>query len=73
MFTANVGSVDQVVRLVVGLILAVLPYVYDHEIWASPYVSYGMTVVGIILIVTAVNRFCPAYRLIGANTCRRIS
>ena len=67
---ANVGPVDSIIRLIVGLALIVLPYVTTHELWANQYVLYGMTAVGVILVLTALARFCPLYRLIGVSTCK---
>ena len=67
---ANVGSADQVIRLILGIALTVLPHVYQHELWANPNVMYAMTAVGIVLILTGLVRFCPLYRLIGASTCK---
>lgn len=68
--SANVGSVDRAIRIIVGVILIALPFVMaDVEVWANPVFKYGAFVVGGILILTALVRFCPAYMLIGANTC----
>lgn len=66
---ANVGSIDRIVRAVVGLVLIALPFTTKFEIWANPVFGWGVPAVGLVLALTAVFRFCPAYRLLGLNTC----
>ncbi len=69
---ANVGTVDRILRLIVGAILIALPFVMPQlDLWANAYLKYGALVVGAVLVFTALVRFCPAYVLIGANTCGR--
>ncbi|MCH9808511.1 MAG: DUF2892 domain-containing protein [Alphaproteobacteria bacterium] len=65
---ANVGSVDRMLRLIAGVILVVLPFVMAI---GSPLALYGLPAVGAVLIFTALVRFCPAYTLLGLNTCGR--
>lgn len=68
--SANVGTVDRIFRLILGAILIALPFAMPHlEYWANPLFYYGALVVGAVMILTALVRFCPAYVLIGANTC----
>ena len=68
--TANVGSADRLIRIIVGLILVVLPFVTSFGLWANPIAAFGAPIVGAVLIVTALVRFCPLYRLFGMRTCR---
>lgn len=58
--TANVGTIDRYVRIVVGLALLVLVFV-------GPKTPWGL--LGLIPLVTGLARFCPAYRAAGLNTC----
>lgn len=68
--SANVGTADRIFRFVVGAILIALPIVMpDLGIWANPVIYYGAIVIGAVMILTGLVRFCPAYLLIGANTC----
>lgn len=60
----NIGSVDQVVRIVIGAALISLVF------W-GPQTNWGW--VGLIPLVTAFVSFCPLYRLMGVSTCRRRS
>ena len=59
--TANVGSLDRLLRIVVGLGLISLVFVGPHTPWGW---------IGLGLIASAVTRFCPAYTLLGIKTCR---
>jgi len=59
---ANVGGFDRVLRIVAGL--AVLPLFFILQGNAR---YWGL--VGLVLLVTGVFRFCPAYTLIGVSTC----
>lgn len=66
----NVGSADRFIRIVLGLILVLLPYVTNLALWSNPVASIGLPIVGVVLVVTALFRFCPLYRLIGVRTCK---
>lgn len=68
--SANVGSVDRLIRIVVGIVLIAAPYVFTSELWANSLVRWAIPAVGAILILTALFRFCPLYRVIGASTCK---
>jgi membrane protein implicated in regulation of membrane protease activity len=56
----NVGGIDRVLRLIVGIVLIALDFV-------GPQTPWGW--IGIIPLATAIFGYCPAYRLIGLNTC----
>lgn len=64
---ANVGTLDRVLRIVIGIVLAVL---YFNGTVAG---GLGITllIVGIVLILTALFRWCPIWKAFGVNTCRR--
>ena len=62
MFTTNVGSVDRVFRIVLGLVLIALVFV-------GPQTPWGW--LGIIPLATGLLRTCPAYSIFGLNTCKR--
>jgi len=57
---ANVGTVDRILRIVVGLILIAIVFV-------GPQTSWGW--IGVVPLLTALIGFCPAYKLIGLSTC----
>lgn len=58
--TPNVGTIDRVLRVVVGLGLLSLTFV-------GPKTPFGY--IGLIPLLTAGVSFCPLYRLIGLSTC----
>ena len=60
MLAKNVGSIDRILRIVVGLGLISLFFV-------GPQTPWGW--VGIVPLLTAVISFCPLYTLIGIRTC----
>ena len=61
----NVGSLDRIIRLVAGIVLAVL---YFNGTVAGGLGIVAL-VVGIVLILTALFKFCPIYGVLGLNTC----
>jgi hypothetical protein len=58
---ANVGTVDRVLRLVVGIALIALAAMGTIGPWGY---------IGVVPLATALIRFCPLYRVLGMNTCR---
>lgn len=68
--SANVGNLDRIVRILVGALLIALPYFYMAPMMGNPIIRWGSLIVGAVLILTALVRFCPLYRLIGVNTCK---
>ncbi len=61
--SANVGATDRILRFVVGLVLISLW-------WLAPAPWHWVAVLGVVMVFTAVVRFCPAYTLFGVNTCK---
>lgn len=57
--TANVGSTDRIIRIVVGLALIVWALM-GGPTWAW---------IGVLPLVTGLMRVCPAYSILGMNTC----
>ncbi len=60
MLSKNVGSIDRILRIVVGLGLISLVFV-------GPQTPWGW--IGIVPLLTAAISFCPLYTLIGIRTC----
>lgn len=65
---ANVGSLDRILRFLVGIVLVALPLVTTaFDGWGAwRFLSLAA---GIVMLGTALFRFCPAYRLLGIRTC----
>ena len=57
----NVGSIDRILRVVVGLILISLVFI-------GPQTAWGW--IGLVPLVTAIVGYCPAYRIFGIRTCK---
>jgi len=66
----NVGSIDRVLRGIVGIILILLPFVTAFGA-GSAFLTWGSVLVGAILAFTAVFGFCPIYRVLGLSTFRK--
>ncbi len=56
----NVGSTDRILRIIVGLTLIALAATGTVGIWGY---------IGIMPLLTGLFKFCPAYTLLGMNTC----
>jgi O-antigen ligase len=57
----NVGSVDRILRIVVGLVLIALALTGTVGVWGW---------FGIVPLASGVLKFCPAYTLLGVNSGR---
>ena len=62
---ANVGTVDRIVRIVVGL--ALLAFALGWIAPGAPYHWLGW--IGVIPLVTAFVGSCPLYSMLGLSTC----
>jgi hypothetical protein len=66
----NVGTPDRIARLVIGAVLVVLPLLPGIALFANPLWFWASLVVGVVLIGTALVRFCPLYAILGLSTCK---
>ena len=58
----NVGSLDKVLRIIVGLVLLSLIFILEgNRRW------FGL--IGIVPLVTALIGWCPLYVILGINSC----
>lgn len=55
----NVGTIDRGFRIVIGLIAISLGIIYGSW-WGA---------IGLVPLVTAFIRWCPAYSIFGVNSC----
>ena len=61
MLSTNIGRLDQIVRISVGVVLLAL--------FATGVIgAWGL--LGLVPLATGLLRFCPAYRLLGFHTGR---
>lgn len=63
----NIGSIDQYVRMVVGL--ALVAFAFQDGIFIQGWHWVGLA--GFVLLVTAFFRSCPAYSALGISTSER--
>jgi hypothetical protein len=60
MFKTNVGNVDRITRVLIGLVLIALTLTGTIGVWGW---------IGVVLVATAALGNCPLYSLIGFTTC----
>ncbi len=56
----NVGTVDRVIRLIMGLAIVLAGLLFQN--W------FG--VLGLVFVGTAIAGYCPLYAVFGVRTCR---
>ncbi|ERS87712.1 YgaP family membrane protein [Halomonas sp. PBN3] len=59
--TRNVGGIDRIARIVVGIVLILLALTGTIGAWGW---------IGVVPLATGLFNFCPAYKLLGMNTCK---
>jgi hypothetical protein len=67
----NVGSLDRTIRFIVGAILLVSPFLPPFAAFFAAWGAWKLAVVavGVVMLATALFRFCPVYTLLGIRTC----
>lgn len=56
----NAGGIDRALRVIAGLILVALAATGQVGVWGW---------IGVVPLLTGLVGFCPAYTLLGINTC----
>ncbi len=54
----NVGTIDRIIRALVGTILLLLIFIGPETLWG---------LIGVIPLTTAIIGYCPAYAVFGIN------
>ena len=62
--TKNVGGIDRILRIVVGLALIVATVLGILPVWGW---------IGVVPLVTAAIGWCPAYLPFGIKTCSKVN
>lgn len=57
---ANVGTIDRILRITLGLVLIGLVATGRIGVWGW---------IGILPLLTGIVRICPAYSILGVKTC----
>jgi len=68
--TTNVGTIDRVFRLLLGIILLAAPFVSGLSVFASSTATMISVIAGIVMVGTSAMKFCPLYRIFGIQTCK---
>ena len=55
----NIGKIDRIIRMVIGVALLLLAFQLQ---------SILLGIVGLVVLVTGVIKFCLLYKLLGINT-----
>ncbi|MEP0321071.1 YgaP family membrane protein [Bauldia litoralis] len=63
MFHRNVGSVDRVIRIILGVALLAFFFMVPETPW------HWVGLIGIVPLLTAVVGSCPLYSILGLTTC----
>ena len=63
MFAKNVGSIDRILRIVVGVVVLSLFFIYPDASWRY------WTLIGVVPLLTGLLSTCPLYSLFGMSTC----
>ncbi len=58
---SNVGGIDKILRIVVGLALIAMAATGTIGVWGY---------LGVVPLLTGLFNFCPAYPLLGISSCR---
>lgn len=67
----NVGNVDCLIRLVIGIVALALVFVGPIAAaggWGLERIA--LLAVGSIMLATSAVKFCPLYRIVGLRTCK---
>ncbi|WP_089959214.1 DUF2892 domain-containing protein [Limnohabitans sp. 2KL-3] len=59
--TSNVGGIDRILRIVLGVVLVALAATGTVGAWGW---------VGLVPLATGLSGWCPPYSLLGINTCK---
>jgi hypothetical protein len=68
--TANIGTIDRILRIVLGLVLIALPFISGLALFQSGIAVAVSVILGIVMLATSATRFCLLYRLVGIRTCK---
>ena len=63
MFKTNEGTLDRALRIVAGLVLLGMFFMYPEASWRY------WTLIGIVPLATGLIGSCPLYSILGLSTC----
>lgn len=63
----NMGKVDRIIRVVLALVIAAL---FQLDL-ITGFWGYAMIAIAAIFLLTSFVSFCPLYKPLGINTCKK--
>jgi len=57
----NIGGIDNILRIALGLVLLSLIFIGPKTSWAW---------LGLVPLLTGLVSFCPIYKILGVSTCK---
>lgn len=63
MFKTNEGNIDRILRVLVGIGLVAMFFVYPDASWRY------WTLIGVVPLLTGLVGTCPIYAMLGLSTC----
>ena len=67
--TKNVGTIDRIIRLVLGVVLLAAPFVSGMALYESNVTTIISVIVGLVMLGTAATSSCLLYTILGIRTC----
>lgn len=63
---ANTGSTDRIIRIVLGIAIGYFAYSTSFE---TAWLQIVLYIIAVILLATALLKFCPLYSILKINSC----
>lgn len=68
---SNVGTLDRIIRLILGAVLVAAPLFTGWPIWSDSMALWGSIIVGGVLVATSALSFCPIYAALRLSSKRQ--
>lgn len=65
----NVGKIDRIFRLCLGLVLLAAPFLSGLALFEGTAATVISVIAGLVMVGTSAMKFCPLYRIFGIRTC----
>lgn len=66
-FNKNMGMMDRIIRIAIAVFIFILDYT---EIISGP-ISWILSILAVVFVLTSVISFCPLYTLLGFNSNKK--
>lgn len=68
--TANLGNIDRIFRLVLGIVLLAAPFISALVLFQGNIATIISFTAGLVMVGTSTMKFCPLYSIFGVRTCK---